>query len=83
MSKREIERRLEALEQQHGTDDPLRVRHIVLAPGGPLPVLGWECGEIVTRIQVGESEDDCRQRHVEALEHAHGDAVTQSVQLVE
>lgn len=78
---KDIERRLEALEQQHGTDGPLRVRRIVIAPGGPLPILGWECGEIVTRIQVGESEAACWQRHVAALVQAHGDANTQSIQI--
>lgn len=81
---RNIERRLEALEQQHGPDGPLRVRRIIVAPGGEqLPVLGWQGGEIVTRIQVGETEDDCWQRHVEALVQAHGDANTQSIQIFE
>jgi hypothetical protein len=84
MSRREIESRLQALEQQHGTDGPMRVRRIVLAPGGEqMPVLGWRCGDIETRIAPGEPEEACWQRHVDALEHAHGDAVTQSVQLVE
>lgn len=88
MPSREIERRLDALEEQRGiaNQDAMRINRIIIAPGtnGPeqLPIMGWQCGDIETRRLQDESENDCWERHNAAIDAEHGkDAVVMSVQL--
>jgi len=81
--RRDLLKRLEALESQHGQDEP-GPRLVVLTSPYPGPVIGYRGEGIETRRLEGESDDDCWQRHVTALKAAHPTkVVTISAQLTE
>jgi len=86
---RDIARRLDALEaQENPTGPPItRITRTIIAPGtnGPekLPVTGWQCGNIKTRLRQGETENDCWNRHNAAINTQHGkESVLMTVQLI-
>ncbi|MDT8895782.1 hypothetical protein RSO41_14080 [Halomonas sp. I1] len=86
MSNRELIKRLEALESQHGGDEA-NVYHIILVPGSRVPdkprVAGYiGCG-IKTLRQAGESAEACWQRHSDALDADGRGGVTINQQLTE
>ncbi|WP_275289311.1 hypothetical protein [Halomonas elongata] len=87
MSNRDLMKRLEALESQHGGDD-VNVRHIILAPGARgterLRVVGYTAEGITTHRQAGESVEACWERHSAKVESAYGqDRVVIGEQLTE
>lgn len=74
---RDAHRRLERLESQHSDHS---ARRVVVAPiagdSTPLPAVGYECADVVTLCEPGETEAACWDRHSAALDGKHGPAKT-------